>query len=101
MHGDGAHARARNVRLRLKFSVEAYGRAKLRVGRETVEHGLDRYLRVVNVGRDAKALDVRRVHGLDPHGLPDAARARVPDALGLRLPELLAARQRAVCRRVV
>jgi hypothetical protein len=55
--------------------------ARLEADRETL-----------HLRRPADLLDVGAGHALEPHGLPDAARARIPDRVRLALPVLLAAR---------
>eukprot|EP00964_Phaeocystis_antarctica_P076051 scaffold46996_cov60-Phaeocystis_antarctica.AAC.1 len=85
----------------------ARGRSEMTVGVTSLHAQQQRYLGADGdhgaegdrgeVCRDDKLLDVRGGgHRLEPDALPDAARPRVEDALGLRA--LLSAQLRAVCR---
>ena len=55
-----------------------------------IQPDLDTDLPPREIRRQAETADARRRNTLEPHGLPDASRPRIPDRVRLELPVLLA-----------
>src|SRR5262249_60776340 len=55
----------------------------------------------LQTGRPAHPADPSRAHALQPDGLPDAGRPRIPDGVRVQLPILLAARLGEILRIVL
>ena len=83
------------VRQHLRAALQAYLQCK-RQGKRRFRAALDESLApdlpALEMGRPAEAIDVSGRNAFVPHGLPDTGRARIPDAMGLELPVLLAPR---------
>src|SRR4051812_44843682 len=89
MHAAGEHlvgVRGEHLALAVQLHAEPQAVATL-----AVDPRLDANFPAREIRREGDAKNARGGHALHPHRLPDAARAWIPDRVGLELPILLAA----------